>query len=145
MKKLAVIVLLVIAGYAVSAQDDDIAACQRNMAIKSDSLVNAGSDPITAMMQCAVDKPLPSFRLPTTEGDTIDLKQTKGKVVVINFWFIDCHPCIAEMPGMNKLAADYKNASVEFISVTYEKIKRLNEEFFAKYKLDFKIIPEAMS
>lgn len=142
MKQISLILSLIVLSYSVSAQDD-IVACERNVASKADSLIKAGKDPFEISRQCALDKPLPPFKLVTLSGDTISSKQIEGKIVVINFWFIDCHPCIAELPGLNKLVAEYKNANVEFIAITWETIKRLKGEFLTKYKLDFKIIPEA--
>jgi len=142
MKQGLLITLLVGFNYSVSAQDD-IVACERNVASKADSFMKAGKDPFEILRQCALNKPIPSFKLVTMNGDTISSKQIEGKVIVLNFWFIDCHPCIAEVPGMNKLTAEYKNNNVEFLAITWETDKRVKEEFLKKYKLDFKIIPEA--
>ncbi len=41
------------------------------------------------------------------EGQDFSLNQLKGKVVIINFWATWCPPCIAEMPGFQKLYQDY--------------------------------------
>jgi peroxiredoxin len=142
MQLISFIVMLIVIGYSASGQDD-IGACTRNMFIKADSLNKAGRDPFEAWKECALNKKVPSFNLVTLNGDTINSKQIEGKIVVLNFWFIDCHPCVAEMPGLNKLVAEYKNNTVEFLAITWETAKRVREEFLAKYKLDFKIIPEA--
>ena len=54
-------------------------------------------------------------------GNKISLKDLKGKVIVLNFWFPQCQPCVMEMPELNKLVKKYNNDNVAFISVTFEK------------------------
>ena len=44
-------------------------------------------------------------------GKITDLGDLKGKVIFLNFWATWCPPCIAEMPGVNKLYEKYKNDS----------------------------------
>lgn len=43
----------------------------------------------------------------TAEGGTFTLSETKGKVVVLNFWATWCGPCVAEMPYFNDLQNNY--------------------------------------
>jgi thiol-disulfide isomerase/thioredoxin len=68
----------------------------------------------------AVGKP---FDLEFTEaitGTEISMKDLKGKVVVIDFWATWCGPCVAEMPKMKALYAEYKDKGVEFIGVSLD-------------------------
>src|SRR3989442_917453 len=37
------------------------------------------------------------------DGKPATLGEFKGKVVFLNFWLTSCVPCIAEMPGIEKL------------------------------------------
>jgi thiol-disulfide isomerase/thioredoxin len=55
-----------------------------------------------------------------TTGETIDMKDLRGKVVVIDFWATWCGPCIGEMPHMKELYAEYKPKGVEFIGVSLD-------------------------
>ncbi|MDQ0636946.1 cytochrome c biogenesis protein CcmG/thiol:disulfide interchange protein DsbE [Pedobacter sp. W3I1] len=63
--------------------------------------------------------------LPAFSGLTINKKQLsnadlKNQVVVINFWFEKCPPCIAEMPELNSLMAKYGKKAVRFIGITHD-------------------------
>ncbi|MDR3633532.1 MAG: redoxin domain-containing protein [Isosphaeraceae bacterium] len=57
------------------------------------------------------------------KGAPVSIKGLKGKVVVIDFWATWCGPCIAEMPKMKELYAQYKDQGVEFIGVSLDSPK----------------------
>lgn len=61
----------------------------------------------------------PGFSVKTIDGKTIGLDKLKGKVVVLNFWFIGCPVCRAEMPKLNDFKAKFSgDLNVEFIAMT---------------------------
>lgn len=68
------------------------------------------------------------------------LESLKGKVIVLNFWYIQCRPCVAEFPDLNKLKEEFKGKPVEFFAVTFNNKQALNK-FFEKHNLNYKIIP----
>jgi len=49
------------------------------------------------------------FSVKDMDGKSFELSELKGKVVVINFWFVNCKPCVDEMPGLNKIVEKFKN------------------------------------
>lgn len=57
----------------------------------------------------------------------------QGKVVLINFWFESCLPCMAEMEALNQLYDSLKtNKDFEFLSIAKEKedaVKRVRKRF----------------
>lgn len=79
---------------------------------------------------------LPDFNFKDINGKTIDLKQLKGKPIVINFWFTVCVPCLAELPELNALKEKYKNSDVIFLSMTFEK-KNSVVSFLKRHPFNF--------
>ncbi len=69
------------------------------------------------------------------DGNKVSLKSLKGKIVVLNFWFTQCKPCVIEMPKLNKLTEKY-NKDVVFLSITFDKkesVKKLLETHTFNY------------
>jgi thiol-disulfide isomerase/thioredoxin len=71
----------------------------------------------------SVGKPFELEFADAIKGTTVSIKELKGKVVVIDFWATWCGPCVAEMPNMKKLYAEYKPKGVEFIGVSLDEAK----------------------
>jgi thiol-disulfide isomerase/thioredoxin len=71
----------------------------------------------------AIGKPFDLEFTDAIKGETVSIKGLKGKVVVLDFWATWCGPCVAEMPTMKKLYAEYKGKGVEFIGVSLDQAK----------------------
>lgn len=55
----------------------------------------------------------------TLDGKFISLAELRGKVVVLNFWFIGCTACRAQKPKLNELRAKFINEpDVVFLAMT---------------------------
>jgi peroxiredoxin len=87
-------------------------------------------------------KAAPDFEVTTLEGKKLSLAALKGKVVVLNFWFIGCAPCRVEMPGLNKLTEDYKEKDVVFIGFALDKADPLRD-FLKKISFKYQVVPES--
>lgn len=61
----------------------------------------------------------PEFSVRTLNGKLIDSRDLKGKVVVLNFWFIGCAVCRAHKPMLNELRAGFAGRDdVLFLAMT---------------------------
>ncbi len=82
---------------------------------------------------------IPYYNLIDRDGNVIKTDNTKGKVVVFNFWFASCPPCIKEIPELNKVYEKYKNnEDIVFAAITFEKedkIARFQERYNLKYPI----------
>lgn len=75
-------------------------------------------------------------------GVKYDFKKDTGKVVVFNFWFINCPPCKKEIPELNDLVAKYKeNKNVVFIAIALDDSYRL-ENFLKLSPFNYNIVPD---
>lgn len=92
-----------------------------------------------------VGKKAPDFSFTDIDGNLINSETTKGKVVVMNFWFAACKPCINEIPELNEIYEKYKNnKDVVFASVTFERKKKI-EKFEERYPISYPVVGEAKS
>lgn len=87
-----------------------------------------------------IDKPAPEFMLTDLQGKSWSLQQLRGRIVILNFWFTSCTPCIREMPELNKLTATYDSSQVVFLALTYNNVKEVTS-FLQKRQFTYTIIP----
>jgi cytochrome c biogenesis protein CcmG, thiol:disulfide interchange protein DsbE len=103
----------------------------KSATIDFDSLMNAKTSQI-------LGRSFPSF-VAANEKGKINNDSLAGKVVLINFWFEGCHPCVAEFPALNQLAEKLKGyKDFEFISFTWDNADAINR-VKEKYNLQFKV------
>jgi thiol-disulfide isomerase/thioredoxin len=88
-----------------------------------------------------VGKSLPGFNFTDLHGNVYDSGTCKGKTVVLNIWFTQCVPCVAEMPALNKLVNLYKERNdILFLSLAGDSEKVL-APFLNKTRIDYKVVP----
>jgi len=84
----------------------------------------------------------PDFDVTALEGESLKLSALRGKVVVLNFWFIGCAPCRVEMPGLNTLTDEFKDEDVVFIAFALDDADALRE-FLKVKEFKYRIIPKS--
>ena len=68
------------------------------------------------------DQKLPEGDLNMLDGSVKSFKDFEGKMLVLNFWYIACSPCILEMPYLNQLVQKYQNEDIEFLALSFDSI-----------------------
>jgi len=90
-----------------------------------------------------IGKSAPNLKMIDINGNTISPENTKEKVVVLNFWFTSCKPCISEIPELNEVYEKYKNdTNVVFASITYDKQDKVNS-FLKKFPIKYPVVSNA--
>jgi peroxiredoxin len=85
----------------------------------------------------------PTFVASAMDGTRVDLAALRGKVVVINLWFVNCPNCVEEIERLNQLVDRYKdNKDVVFLGLAASK-KPLVEQFLASHPFKYQVIPDA--
>lgn len=112
--------------------------------------MRSGLVALTAVVLAAVanaggDQPAPAFSLPSRGGQTIDLAQYKGQVVMINFWASWCVPCRQEMPLLESIYKKYKPLGFTLIGVNVEPDQKEAENFLKQTPVSFPVLFDAKS
>jgi len=61
-----------------------------------------------------------NFELKNINGITNELAQTKGKVILIDFWASWCGPCRKENPNVRKVYNKYKDKGMAILSISLD-------------------------
>jgi thiol-disulfide isomerase/thioredoxin len=83
-----------------------------------------------------------AFKAESVDGKPYDLSALRGKVVVVNFWFIGCAPCRVEMPGLNQLVTEFKDKDVVFLALALDSADDLRK-FLKTMAFNYTIIAAA--
>ncbi|WP_299227772.1 TlpA disulfide reductase family protein [uncultured Psychroserpens sp.] len=84
-----------------------------------------------------LNKTIPKTDFYDLKGNLINVN---NKIVVLNFWFVNCRPCIKEMPQLNNLVEKYKDKDVVFIAPALDKKVKL-VEFLNNTSFKYSIVP----
>ncbi len=82
----------------------------------------------------------PEFILKDINGKSIDLKDKRGKVILLNFWASWCPPCVKEIPSMNRLAQSFNADQFEIVSVNFKETPATIEAFLKQVQVDFPVL-----
>ncbi|HEV2176402.1 MAG TPA: TlpA disulfide reductase family protein [Terriglobia bacterium] len=82
----------------------------------------------------------PDFALPVfsgTEQSTINLRDYRGHVVLVNFWATWCPPCVEETPSLEKFAEQVRPLGVDVVGVSVNQNAADLQKFVTEYHLSF--------
>lgn len=88
-----------------------------------------------AKKNIAIGSIAPDFKAPSPEGKMISLKESLGKVTLIDFWASWCQPCRMENPNVVAIYNEFHKKGLNIISVSLDKDATKWKEAIAKDKL----------
>lgn len=74
----------------------------------------------SARRSAFVGQPAPEFALKQLNGQRFQLKQQRGKILVLDFWASWCGPCMQSMPLLHAALEEFDAEQVQLISINLE-------------------------
>lgn len=84
---------------------------------------------------------IPDIVLTTLKGKTYDLSKMQGEIVLLNFWFAACKPCITEISSLNELQDKYKSKKFVILSVGTDK-KEVAQKVVDERKMRYAVVAD---
>ena len=82
----------------------------------------------------------PDFTLHAMTGANLQLKDQRGRVVMVNFWATWCGPCREEMPQLNRLYEKYRASGFVLLGVNVDDDTSKAAEVAKKLGLTFPVL-----
>jgi peroxiredoxin len=125
--------------YPNSGIDSEGKALERGVLMKTlllGTLLLVGS--VSAGAQSS--KPVAVLALKDIHGREFNLRNYRGKVVLLNFWATWCQPCRTEIPDLIKKQREYRSRGLQIIGITYppEKISEVRR-FTRKLRMNYPV------
>lgn len=92
-----------------------------------------------AAYKVRVGEAFPKFKLRNGRGKAVSHAAFKGHYTVVNYFFADCGPCIAEVPSLNSFARKHPDTRV--LAVTFDEAQ-VARDFAAKWDFRWPILSE---
>jgi peroxiredoxin len=87
-----------------------------------------------------VGQTAPEFSVTTLDGKIFDLKDAKGKVVLVNYFATWCGPCMAEMPHLqDQIWNRFKDKNFVMVAIDREEAEQVVKDFQKKQQFGFLI------
>lgn len=86
------------------------------------------------------NQPAPELRLTAIDGNTYDLKDYRGKVVLLNFWATWCPPCVEEIPSLGRLQKRFPSDAFSILSVDIGEEAADVEDFLQTIKAEYPVM-----
>jgi cytochrome c biogenesis protein CcmG, thiol:disulfide interchange protein DsbE len=98
--------------------------------------------PMLAAASLAHDSDLrmaPDFMRTDLDGKSLNLRQYRGKVVLLNFWATWCGPCLIEMPTFAAWQNTYRKAGLQVVGISMDDDAAPVKRMYQKDRLNYPV------
>lgn len=82
-----------------------------------------------------------NFKLPTLDGKIVELKDTRGKITILNFWASWCSPCQMEAPHLQTFYENNKDmVEILAVNITSKDVRKDVEKFANEHQITFPVL-----
>lgn len=85
-------------------------------------------------------QPAPDFNLTDIQGNHLTLSQYRGKVVLLDFWAVDCGGCVIEIPWYVEFDRKYHDNGLQLIGLDmYGEAPKYIKPFMQKARMQYPV------
>jgi len=102
-------------------------------------------DPRFIKVMAAVEKkiglnlPARDFSIELLDGASFSLSGQRGKVVLVDFWDVNCLPCRKEMPNLKKLHSEFADRGLAIVGISLDTDKALLRKYLKAVSPEWKM------
>jgi len=97
------------------------------------------------LTELPVKPDMPQLVLQDTQGRTIDIKQLRQSVLVVNFWASWCPSCVSELRVMHHTAVSLADRDVVVLAVNVGDNVNMVNHFFEEYRPAYQVLLDEQS
>jgi thiol-disulfide isomerase/thioredoxin len=98
-------------------------------------------DPVSMPLKPTKERrAMPDFTLAQLGGGRWSVAQSRGKVVLLNFWATWCPPCRMETPHLVNLHERYREQGFEVIGISLDERQSVVPPFVKRYRIPYPVL-----
>lgn len=82
----------------------------------------------------------PDFSATDLSGQTLQLSNYRGKVVLLNFWATWCAPCRSEIPRFVDLQNKYDKEGLQIVGISLDDDIKLVHGFYQQLRMNYPVV-----
>ena len=86
-----------------------------------------------------VGAPARAFEVTLLDGSTFTLSAQKGRVVVIDFWYVLCAPCREELPTLRAIHVEFKDQGLVMLGISLDTDRKLLDDYVKQTAIPWKL------